>query len=432
MTIARKKFAESSYGGEITDRYTGVIQSLEAPVKKRYLYKIYDSAGTYLTTWNDVSSEPTFSIDLNGGFSELEVELARSENKFDEGESVAYGNQLKLYVFDKDGGYDGVLIYSGFLSRYIPKITGSRESLQITFLSYWANTSDIILEEGGKTYVSYVSEDPTNILKDVLDKFTADGGKLDYDAGTTQNTATTTTYRFNCGTYQEVLQKIVEIAPYDWYLRIGADDKIYFKQKSATADHKLTLGKEISDYVPEKRIENIINTIYLTGGGDPKLYKKYESAGSITTYGIKSVKYVDEKITDTGTADKVASRILENFDSPEIRVVIKVLDNSGENYRHEQGYDIESLKVGDTVKIFNATSKGDNYWDTAVWDTDAWDYDITNAAGLVLQIVKLNYSPDYATIELSNKQPDLARRIEEINNAFIASRTADNPSTPTT
>lgn len=109
---------------------------------------------------------------------------------------------------------------------------------------------------------------------------------------------------------------------------------------------------------------------------------------------------------------------------------MKVLDNSGDNYQAELGYDIESFFVGQTVKIQNATSKGNNKWDTAVWDTDSWDYDITNASGLVLQIISMEYNPDYVILELSNKQPDIAKRIEEVNNAFIASVTASNPSTP--
>lgn len=398
--------------------------------RKRYLYKIYDSAGTFITTWTDVISEPEFSIDINGGFSELVVQLARSESDYDENVSVDYENQLKLYEFDEDTGFSGVLIYSGKISRYVPQIIGARETVEVTFLSYWWELQQMMLESAGNTEVTYTTQAPDAILKDALDKFTAAGGRLDYNGSSTDATGTTVTYKFNTATYQEVMMKCLDLAPYDWYLRVGADDIIYFEQKSSTADHILTLGKEISEYYPEKRVENIINTIYFVGGGSPKLYKKYTDAGSVTAYGTKAIKYVDERVTASGTSDKIKDRIFENLSEPEIRIVAKVIDNNGENRLTGRGYDIESLYVGQTVQIRNATTKANNLWDEIVWDVDAWDYDITNAASQVLQIMRVQYHPDFAIIELSNKQPDIVKRIEEINRQLVDSITADNPTAP--
>jgi len=398
--------------------------------RKRYLYKIYDSAGTFITTWTDVINEPEFSIDINGGFSELVVQLARSESDYDEGISVDYENQLKLYEFDEDTGFTGVLIYSGKISRYVPQIVGAREIVEVTFLSYWWELQQMMLESAGNTEVTYTTQAPDAILKDALDKFTAAGGRLDYNGSSTDATGTTVTYKFNTATYQEVMMKCLDLAPFDWYLRVGADDIIYFEQKSSTADHILTLGKEISEYYPEKRVENIINTIYFVGGGSPKLYKKYTDAGSVTAYGTKAIKYVDERVTASGTSDKIKDRIFENLSEPEIRIVAKVIDNNGENRLTGRGYDIESLYVGQTVQIRNATAKANNLWDEIVWDVDAWDYDITNAASQVLQIMRVQYHPDFAIIELSNKQPDIVKRIEEINRQLVDSITADNPTAP--
>lgn len=398
--------------------------------RKRYLYKIYDSSGTFLTTWGDVVSEPEFSIDINGGFSEMVVRLARSESDYDENVSVDYENQLKLYEFDEDTGFTGVIIYSGKISRYVPQIIGPREYVEVTFLSYWWELQHIMLESSGDTEVTYTTQAPDAILKDALDKFTAAGGRLDYDGGSTDATGTTVTYKFNTSTYQEVLLKCLELAPYDWYIRVGADDIIYFQQKSSTADHTLTLGKEISEYYPEKRIENIINTIYFVGGGSPKLYKKYTDAASVTAYGTKAIKYIDERVTASGTSDKIKDRIFDNLSEPEIRITAKIMDNNGEGRINNRGYDIESLLVGQTVQIRNATAKTSNLWDEIVWDVDSWDYDITNAAAQILQIVRVQYTADYAIIELSNKQPDIVRRVEEINRQLIDTVTADNPTTP--
>lgn len=424
-------FGEQPFGAEGGYGFAGVISTIESPIKKRFLFKIYDSAGNFITTWGDVITEPTFTIDINGGFSEMVLELARLEDDYDEGVSVDYENQIKVYVFDKDSPYTGTLIYSGKISRYTPSIRGNQETIRVTFLSYWWETEQRLLERSGATVVTYTADDPETILKDVLDKFVTAGGKLDYDTGTTQSTGTTVTYSFNTASYQEVLKKILDVSPYDWYLRIGADDKVYYKQKSATADHVLTLGKEISEYEPEKRTENIVNTIYFVGGGTPtKLYKKYVDASSVASYGTHALKYIDERVTTSAVSDTIRDRIFNNLAEPEVRVVLKVLDNSGENYYNERGYDIESLFVGDTVQLRNATSKGNNLWDEALLDVDSWDYNITNAAAQLLQIVRLQYFPDYCIIELSNKQPDFVKRIEEINRKSVDIVTNDNPTTP--
>ena len=44
---------------------------------KRYLYKVYDSTGAYIKTWNDVVSPYELPEEINTTGSEITVELAR-------------------------------------------------------------------------------------------------------------------------------------------------------------------------------------------------------------------------------------------------------------------------------------------------------------------------------------------------------------------
>lgn len=571
---------------------------------KKYLYKVYDNDGSFITTWNDVISEPEFSIEINGGFSEMTVKLARGVFNFGENSDVAYGNRIRVYCFDVDSGQNGVLIYSGFISRYVPVIEGRKETIEITLVSWWwelarfllegktggvdsliyggsysvdktatmtsnsapapnvasassefsssyqawqafdksitnatrfdwatasgqsnawikydfgagnskviqkytivgvqingyvdrlsaprdwifqgsndnttwsnldtrsyetdwyegekraytfdnetayryyrvyisANNSstgtglfrlsEIELMEGvafskdGATSVKYTNKDVSNILKDVLDKFTSVGGLLDYGVGTVDTSGSLVSYQFNTSTLQEVMQKIAEMAPEDWYFRIGADDLVYFKQKLATPTHKFYIGRNVKYYKQEKRLENIVNYIYFKG---KDFFKKYSNTGSESAYGRYSEKIIDERVTNVATADTIADTILSRMATPEIRIIIDVTDSNNED---SKGYDIESIKVGDTCRIFNATTKGDNLWDSIVWDVDSWDFDITNSAGVILQIQKIEYHPDYVRLEISNRQPDVARRIEDINRNLIDSLTVNNPVVP--
>lgn len=578
--------------------------------KKRFKYMIYDSAGVFKKRWTDVYSEPRFSIDLNGGFSELVVELARSVVSFGEDGDVKHGNQLKLWCFDA-GSPNGVLIYSGELTRYVPSIKGRTETLKVTFLSYWQQAQRIVMEDdnvgsvvslsygkdyanvtptmtannapspnvvsasteydanhpawkafdgkmsvldanagvrpwaaststgwlkidfgsgnakqiqryivvsresgyrdqmpknwtfegsandstwdvldsrsdqidwgdceereyvfenytayryyrinvsanngsvvlaifemklfdgvalsrSGATMIRYRGKDPGNILKDILDRFTAAGGKIDYvtsPSDSIDTTGDTQSYTFNMGTYQEAMKKVVDMCPAGWYLRVGADDVVYLKAKNTVADHIFVLGQHISEYEPEKRTESLVNRVFFMGG-DPgtgeRVYKKYTRSGSVTSYGKWDRRIVDERVKLTATMDDIANRILDTFDAPEVRVVVKILDNNNEQGK---GYDIESIKVGQTCKILNSTKQSENEWDVVQWDTSAWDYDITNAAAVLLQIQRIEYHPDYVVLELSNRQPDIARRVEDINQRIVDDQTKDTPAIPTT
>jgi len=562
-------------------------------MKKRYLYKIYSKTGTFITTWKDVVSEVSFNQPINSGFSEMKVSLARTVSNFGEGLDVAYGNIVKVICVDGDSGQSGVQVYSGFIATYEPVVDGSKETIEITLMSWWWETNRYLLEgngsgidsliygngygakvtsnmttnalptpfvasassttagydafrafngvkttenpwvsavlpawlkidlgasgakvvskynitgrslanvnqnpkswtlEGsnddtnwtvldtvtnetswidletrsfyfdndtayryykinitevngttlaaiqeleliesgtfsriGATSIKYLSQDPTNILKDVLDKFVAQGGKLDYGVGTADLTATVVSYLFNTNTVQEALQKVIELCPMDWYFRIGADDLVYLKLKDTNINHKFHLGRNVTYFRQEKRLENIVNYIYFKG---KDFFKKYINSGSVTAYGRYTQKIVDERVTNVATADIMANVVLTKMQSPEIRITIRVIDNNGGDGR---GYDIESIKVGDTCKIFNATSKADNLWDSILWDVDSWDYDITNTAGLILQIMKVDYHPDYVELEISNRQADMSKRIEDINRNLVDTQTANNPVIP--
>jgi hypothetical protein len=188
------------------------------------------------------------------------------------------------------------------------------------------------------------------------------------------------------------------------------------------------MGKDVLSYTPEKRFDNIINTIYFRGAGT--LYYKYTNTGSIATYGERAISMVDERVSVSATASTMANKILNEKNLPEIRVVLKILDSNSISDEFDLGYDIESIKVGETCKIENATSKSNELWDEVLWDIGYWDYSITNAGATQLQIMSVEYHLDYVILELSNRQPDISKRVEDINRNLVDSQTADNPATP--
>lgn len=412
---------------------------------KKFLYKVYDKDDNYITTWNDVESTPSFYGEINGGISDTTISLARSIWNYGENKDVKLGNQVNIHAYDSDTGSTGRIIYKGYIGYYEPMIDGAKETVRVVLYNWWSQTANFILSDSGATTVTYIDQDPSDILKDILDKFQSVGGKLTYTGTSIQQTGTTVSYTFNTNTIQEAILKIPELCPVDWTFNIDPLLVCYLSEKPETEKHMFHVGQDITYYRQEKRTENIVNCIYFRGAGS--LYKKYTNPSSISQYGTYSKKIIEERVTSTDTADIMANNILARFSAPEVRVSIRVGDNNdastestggkhpsgeffGNSFVQYYGYDIEKISVGETCKIFNLTSKSNTQWDEAIYDVDVWDYDITNSASIVLQIQKVTYYADYVELEISNTQPNVSRRIEDINRNLIEAQTADNPVTP--
>ena len=398
---------------------------------KDYQYKVYAVNGDYITSWQDVTSEPNFNQEINTAGSQLKVTLARSADNYGEGVDIDFGYNVKIYCSDlEDPG--GLCIYQGYISSYEPSY--QTNTVDITLLSYGGELDKFMIQEvDGTTTITYASQDPSDILKDIVDKYEAQGGVLSYDVNSIDDTSTTVSYTFNSNTTLEGIKKCLELAPSGWFWYVdNATNLIHFHEENVASDYSFGFEKDIKDAKFEKRIDDLVNTIYFTGGdtgGGVILYKKYENTDSVTAYGIRAMKYVDQRVTVAGTAQIIANAILDKRSVPELRATIEVIDSNGSDYI---GFDIESIKMGDTISVRNATSQiGTSLWDTSLWDDGYWDFNIQNIDSLQMQIQKISYSPDMAVIFASTLATDVNKRIEDINRNLEASQTLNNPTIPT-
>jgi len=397
---------------------------------KRYIYKVYDQNSLVKVWSSDVITLPSFSSVINGSAGQLVVGLARAFDDFGENEDVKLNNRVDCYVFDVDEP-QGLLLYRGYISSYQPKIDGGKESVDVVILPYFTQASNYVLRNGSATTVTYNSQDPSSIFNDILNKFLGDGAysqqalPREIDA-----TNSTVSYSFNTNTVKEAIDKCVQLAPLNWFYRVEPNGVISFKQKPSTTNHSVNIGNEVTYFEAQRRLENIVNEVYFTGGGEPPLFRKYERSGSVAVYGRYAKKIVDQRVELAATAETIATKELDEKQEPETRLKIRIIDNNGSNSL--RGYDIESIKVGQTLQIKNLNSgvSGQSLWDVAIWDVDVWDYTLQSVAGQGLLIVKTTYHPSYIEIETSSRFPEVAKRIEDINRNLIDTQTKDNPSAP--
>jgi hypothetical protein len=302
--------------------------------------------------------------------------------------------------------------------------------------SGWTNvtTGDLVFTtyvSEGDTTVAQLSVDPSDIMRNAIDYLGANGGSLTYTNDSIDDTGTTVSYTFVSQTLLEVVNKTLELAPSNWYWYIDpATNIFYFKEKKSFADHRLTLGKDIKDLTLEKKADNIINSVYFTGGdtgGGVILYKKYSNNTSIGLYGLRVSRIIDERVTLAATAEILSTRTLEANSSPEVRFSGTLSDSNVDS----GGYDLESVNVGDVINVRNAEgSDGSSLWDVAIFDVDYFDFNIEQLGTLYLQVIRKEYTPDELKIYASSKPIDVNKRIEDIKRNLENSQTALNPDAP--
>lgn len=456
----------TTHNPTITIEGTGDVNALgltladQSKIDKTYMYKVYDADDNFLGIWNDVISELTFDHEIHSAGSSIQVELARNSdsraveleqlfttsgenittqdsnniivgaettNSIGPGSNVDVNYRVEVWVFYGEitqlittsgdliltqdgeeitlnfGSVNGLRKFNGYITRYISRY-GGEETVQVSISSFGVELDNYVLESGSNTTVTYSSQDPSNIVKDALDKFTAAGGRVDYSGSSVETTATTVTYTFRLNTYLEVLKKAIELAPYDWFWWVGlGDDLVYYQDRPTTASHTFILGKHVEELNLEYSIENITNVVYFTGGevsADTNLFKKYTDATSITNYRQGLQRITDHRVTLSASADLISEAEIERNATPRYRSSITILDKV---------YDIESIQLGQLIAFRNFG----NYIDS-----------------LNLQIVGMRYEPDRVTLQLDTLLPSVNKRVADLRRNLLELDNEQTPSAP--
>lgn len=399
-------------------------------LKKKYLYKVYNSVGTYITTWSDdVISLPSFRSVINGGGGQLTITLARKYDDFGENIDVAVGNRVELWGGNKDY-LAGKKLFSGYISQYTPTIEGTNQSVQVILLGFITELSYRILKDSsGNTSITYTGVDPSAILRDIIDKYRADGGtSINYTAGSIANTGTVATYTFSGQTIKSCLDVVLSLCPVNWYYYIDPDNILWLKQSVVSvADRAVNIGQNVQAVQSFKRLENIANRVFVIGGGTTRLYNRYDRAGSQTIYGIYEYVINNNAVTDNATADLIAKRYLDQNASPEVRTLITILDNPG------VGNCLENYKVGESLQIknFKYSRLAIPLWDKAKWDTDVWDNTISTTAADIMIIVSLQYDAYKIQIECTSRFPEVEKVIQGVSTQVSTIANSSLPASPT-
>jgi len=220
---------------------------------------------------------------------------------------------------------------------------------------------------------------------------------------------------FNLVSIKEAIDRALERCPAGWYWTIDGENKIHFKRTDKeNPDHTLYLGKHINEIEIKETMENVRNGLYVVGGtpdGSNQLFRKYQNSQSQRNYGERTEIANDGGIIDTDTADRYASWGLGIGYLQESEMVFDIIDR---NQDDKTGYDIESIKAGDTIKIRDSrTRSDDSLWDLAEWDRDYWDYNKRYPISDPIIVQRIDYYGDGAKIYASRQVQGVGYRLED-------------------
>lgn len=351
-------------------------------MRKRFIVKIYDIDGTYRKTFNPnlIMNEVSFSDKVGGGQGQCVLELNLPIDDFDEGLSVDHMNVVKIYESDDENSPEPRLLYSGFISQYVPFFRAGQEGVRLTCLGLVSFLSLGYFRSGG-SYEFTASDDPAEVIKDIVDHFESvfPGTWLSYSGGHITTVGTTVNYAFDKLKWYDAVKRMAGFAEEDWWWRVAEDGQVYLQDRPAAATHILTIGKDVDSGEIVKNNEKVINRYRLTWGSSPATTTVYEDATSQTAYGIREKLETDADINNQTTADQQGNKIIADNKDPKVEARITV----------NTKYDIESIKPGHTVTIRN-TKRGSG----------------TLPANML--ITALQYTPDGVTLTLENQIPSLA------------------------
>ncbi|NDZ93352.1 hypothetical protein G3I13_02065 [Streptomyces sp. SID6673] len=428
--------------------------------EKVYVYKVYDSAGTYIGVWSDVKDDPEWTQRINTPGTTTTVILARSPNttkesrdvivtqdgepitsedgeelisvyetpnSVGEGTDVELDYNVDIYVhygqFEvlttqdgepittedgeellvASGAPMGVRVFSGYVMDY-ESVYGEESGVTVTLASHGHELSNEIVRDGETTTVGYPNQPLETTLKQVLD---TNPGTMTYDAASIQATGVSVPLKFQLNTKLEAADSIYTQTPDGWYWfgHVG-ENLIYLKPVSTGYDHTFILGKHIKSLRVRRSIESIKNVVYFVGGevteGDPSTtkFKKYVDSASVTNWRQGIERITDRRYTlDTSMANR-ANKVLSSYAQPIFTSPLVI---------SAARYDIESIKLGQTVGFAGFG----NFIDALP----------------PLQIVSYSYAATQVTLELGQVQErqvdTLSKAEEQLNNEqFMALPTA--------
>lgn len=361
----------------------------DCTVYKVQLTKVLDPSGNFLGTWLDAPLLSGFKESINSAPSPLTVKLPRQYGNDNTDNTIAAENVVQYWLFGPGLPGTGLLRFQGVIDKIEPSISNANEeSVKLTIVPYGAalgnngitGTVQYGTPGNAGTYV-----DPFAIMKAQMPSPLTLDNASSYGSGV-GSSGIRVQYTFQNQTYKSIWDTCLLMLPANWFYRVNMDKSVTINQTPVTAQNTVYVGQHITEVNYSNDYTNLRNKIYVTGSGT---INATATGTDLATYGTRLYYYNDSRVVDTTTAQTIANGYLTFYDRGINRTVLRLMDYRGNS--SGIGYDIESLAVGQSIQIVDASKP-------------------PGSVSAVMPIVSLAYYYDFCELECGTLQPsqDLA------------------------
>jgi len=411
---------------------------------KKYFYKFRDIEGNYQSSFRDegfdVRTEPNFSWRINGGKGIMRIDIDAELNSFSQWAKTNSVDSIECIVYDSNSSRKGEILFAGKLLDAQFAIDENGHG-NLDGYSYGSAEYDLAKKQiediSGNTRLSYSDMDFSDIYKDLIDKYQIQGDFVSYLPESVDTVGIPISITFKNESFLEGMQRLSGYLPRGWYWYLDGQGVFYLKRTNLLKpDHRLFIGKEINKSYFKVSYADIVNKVYYNGGdtGSGYLYRLKALQSSINRYGIRSERISDERVTNNSTADLRIDQIIANKSVP-VRYIEFVVQDDNHN---QFGYDIESLKPGDSIQVLHPSISTDftRYQNpegtvgNAVYNESFYNYDINASIGAPFQIQEIEYNGRSAVIRSSDILTNQARTIRQLEKQQLTQATINSPDSP--
>lgn len=259
-----------------------------------------------------------------------------------------------------------------------------------------------VWEPGGSTSVPMLSMDPTSMFRRVLDFAASRGARVRYRPEDMPPTGTVVSYTFNNMTIRKALDKILELMPADWFYRYDfGDNTMMIGPRPTEVDYTAVLGADIVKLKLKRSIEDLINDVFYTGGGDPSLFVRVTDPTSIADWRRGLADLSDNRVEVEATARLLAQVAIDAKKNPLWSGSI-TLGNDTQIY-------LEDIRPGMLIGFSGLGVHHD---------------------GVKVQLMSRTYNVDTISGDLNTLPPKVLKRIEDIKRNLDAIEQAKAASSP--
>lgn len=309
--------------------------------------------------------------------------------------AVGPGQSITMYYSNSDPYAGGQMYNSNYSGGsggggYYP-VAGS----DLYFISYQGTAT---------TTATYSSKDPsTGMMQPIIDDYRLRGGSINYATGSVDATGLSLTATFNTETILDAIKKCLDLSPSGFYFYVDlGTDTIYFKRTLTTPTYKLIKGRHLTDLNIVMSIQNVKNDLLFSGAetAGTNLFTEYTDPASRTLYGNRLERKSDNRVSIQATADAIGSSFIAENKDEYFETTVTIADTT---------MDITQFKPGQTVGLRGFGT----FIDT-----------------LLLQITRIEYSPENVTLTLGNLPKRFTNDFEQVIRGLVAEQTVANPSAP--